>query len=36
MPGLSDEDRRNVGALMQGVTTVTIGPMGGARSRSRA
>ena len=28
MPGLSDEGRRNVGALMQGVTTVTIGPDG--------
>jgi N-acyl-D-aspartate/D-glutamate deacylase len=26
--GLSDESRRNVGALMQGVTTVTIGPDG--------
>ena len=28
MPGLNEEDRRNVGALMQGVTTVTIGPDG--------
>lgn len=28
LPGLSEENRRNVGALMQGVTTVTIGPDG--------
>lgn len=28
LPGLSEESRRNVGALMQGVTTVTIGPDG--------
>jgi N-acyl-D-aspartate/D-glutamate deacylase len=28
LPGLDEKNRRNVGALMQGVTTVTIGPDG--------